>query len=215
LTSADYLRLWLVAGTGDAQDSTAARRLDHNVPAAARTKPTVTLHPFDAVETHVATVYRYALRLAGRADVAEDLTQETFLRAWRSRGKLRDPRVARVWLLRIATNLWTDHLRQARFRPRLLDSEVACPRPTAAEKSTELENVKRALAAMDQLPPRQRQVLHLVTCEALSIQEVAEILEIDAAAVKASLSLARQEMRRRLSDVYREVCGRRACRESS
>jgi RNA polymerase sigma factor (sigma-70 family) len=120
-----------------------------------------------------------------------------------------------VWLLRIATNLWTDHLRQAGFRPRALENEVACPRPTAAEKSTELENVKRALTAMDKLPPRQRRVLHLVTCEGLSIQEVAEILEIETAAVKASLSLARREMRRRLSDVYDEVCGRRACRESS
>jgi DNA-directed RNA polymerase specialized sigma24 family protein len=53
----------------------------------------VTLAPFDALEEHVAMVYRYALRLAGRTDVAEDLTQETLLRAWRSRGKLRDPRV--------------------------------------------------------------------------------------------------------------------------
>lgn len=160
-------------------------------------------------------VYRYALRLAGRADVAEDLTQETLLRGWRSRGKLRDPRVARVWLLRIATNLWTDHLRQGKFRPRVLQDEVPCPRPTAAEISTELENVKRALTAMDQLPPRQRQVLHLVSCERLSIREVADVLEIEPAAVKASLSLARKEMRRRLSDVYDEVCGRRACRETS
>jgi RNA polymerase sigma-70 factor (ECF subfamily) len=185
------------------------------VPAAARTEPTVTLHPFDVVEEHVATVYRYALRLAGRADVAEDLTQETFLRAWRSRGKLRDPRVARVWMLRIATNLWTDHLRSEKFRPRALDNEIPCRQPTAVEKTTELEYVKLALTAMDQLPPRQRQVLHLVTCEVLSIQEVAEILEIEPAAVKASLSLARKEMRRRLSDVYNEVCGRRACRETS
>jgi RNA polymerase sigma-70 factor (ECF subfamily) len=155
------------------------------------------------------------LHLTGQAEAAEDLTQETLLRAWRSRGKLRDPRVARVWLLRIATNLWTDQLRQLKLRPRVLEFEPPCRRPTAAEKSDERENVERALAAMDQLPPRQRQVLHLVTCEGLSLAEVGEVLEIEPAAVKASLSLARKEMRRRLSDVYNEICGCRASRETS
>jgi RNA polymerase sigma-70 factor, ECF subfamily len=183
--------------------------------APARTEPTVTTPSSDAVEQHVDSVYRYALRLAGRADLAEDLAQETLLRGWRTRDKLRDPRVARVWLLRIATNVWMDHLRQERFRARLLESEPPCPRPTAAEISSERENVERALAAMDELPPRQREVLYLTTCEGLSHTEVAEILAIGLPAVKASLSLARKEMRRRLSDVYEQVCGRRACRESS
>jgi RNA polymerase sigma-70 factor (ECF subfamily) len=167
------------------------------------------------MEEHAGAVYRFALRLAGKTEAAEDLTQETLLRAWRHRGKLRDPRVARVWLLRIATNLWTDQLRQLKFRPRRLECEPPCRRPTAAERSSERENVERALAAMDQLPPRQRQVLHLITCEGLSIAEVGEVLEIEPAAVKASLSLARKEMRRRLSDLYTEICGCRACRETS
>jgi RNA polymerase sigma-70 factor (ECF subfamily) len=175
----------------------------------------VTLPSIDAVEQHVRTVYRYALRLAGRTDVAEDLTQETMLRAWRGRDKLRDPRLAKVWLLRIATNLWTDHLRQAKFRPRALASEPPCPRPTPAVILSDQENVRLALAAMDQLPPRQRQVLFLITCEGFTHAEVAEVLEIDIASVKANLSLARREMRRRLHDVYEQVCGRPACRETT
>jgi RNA polymerase sigma-70 factor (ECF subfamily) len=96
----------------------------------------------------------------------------------------------------------------------VLESEPPCPRPTAAAISREREDVERALAAMDELPPRQRQVLHLTTCEGLSQAEVAEILAIGLPAVKANLSLARKEMRRRLSDVYEQVCGRRACREA-
>jgi RNA polymerase sigma-70 factor (ECF subfamily) len=175
----------------------------------------VTLPSIDAVEQHIRAVYRYALRLAGRTDVAEDLTQETMLRAWRGRDKLRDPRLAKVWLLRIATNLWTDHLRQAKFRPRALASEPPCPRPTPAVVLSDQENVTLALAAMDRLPPRQRQVLFLITCEGLSPSDVAEVLEIGLPAVKASLSLARKEMRRRLSGVYEQVCGRQACRENS
>jgi RNA polymerase sigma-70 factor (ECF subfamily) len=71
--------------------------------------------------------------------------------------------------------------------------------------------VRLALAAMDALPPRQRQVIYLVTCEELSHDEVAEILQMTPAAVKANLSLARKEMRQRLKDVYHAVCGRPVC----
>jgi RNA polymerase sigma-70 factor (ECF subfamily) len=214
LTLANSLRLCGIAGPGEGCQSAAARELQP-APAAARTEPTVTTPSFDAVEQHVGSVYRYALRLAGRTDLAEDLAQETLLRGWRNRDKLRDVRVARLWLLRIATNVWMDHLRKSRFGAQRLEREPPCPRPTAAAVSNERENVERALAAMDELPPRQRQVLYLSTCEGLSHAEVAEILAISLSAVKANLSLARQEMRRRLSDVYEQVCGRRTCRESS
>ena len=84
-------------------------------------------------------------------------------------------------------------------------------RPSRAD---ERENVRLALAAMDELPPRQRQVLYLVTCEELAHGEVAMILEISEAAVKSNLSVARKEMRRRLKSVYEEVCGRNACRRN-
>jgi RNA polymerase sigma-70 factor (ECF subfamily) len=168
----------------------------------------VTQPAFDNIEQHLGTVYRYALRLTGRPDMAEDLTQETMLRGWRNRRKLRDPRVGRVWLLRIATNVWTDHLRRAKFRPRTLDSEPPCSRRTPAMLSDQRESVRMALAAMDELPPRQRQVLYLVTCEQMSNSEVAAVLDISESTVKANLSLARQEMRRRLSNLYEEVCAR-------
>jgi RNA polymerase sigma-70 factor (ECF subfamily) len=154
-------------------------------------------------------VYRYAMRLTGRAELAEDLTQETLLRGWRNRRRLREPQAARVWLLRITTNIWTDQLRQRRLRPQALAAEPACPRPTAVTRYEHEEQVELALATMDALPPRQRQVLYLATCEGLSHGEVAEVLNIGADAVKSNLSLARREMRRRLKNVYDELCGRR------
>jgi RNA polymerase sigma-70 factor, ECF subfamily len=199
LTSADALRLWILAKPAEPEAPANA---------AARTEPTVTL----PLEQHVETVYRYALRLAGRRDLAEDIAQETVLRGWRSQNRLREPRTARVWLLRIATNVWNDHLRNTRFQPRSLEAEPPCPRRLPGEASDERENVRLALAAMDELPPRQRQVLYLVTCEELSHAEVANVLEIDVKAVKSNLSLARKEMRRRLKDVYESVCARPACR---
>lgn len=205
LTNADQLRLNLIAGLTNSPQQAADRLVPAD--AAARIEPTVT-QPFDAIEEHVGSVYRYALRLTRRPDLAEDLTQETLLRGWRSRQKLRDERAARVWLFKIATNLWTDQLRRGRFRPEALDIEPPCPRPLPVAASDERENVRMALAGMDELPPRQRQVLYLVTCENMAHGEVATILGINESAVKANLSLARKEMRLRLKDIYEAVCGR-------
>jgi RNA polymerase sigma-70 factor (ECF subfamily) len=205
LTNADQLRLNLIAGLTTSPQQAADRLVPAD--AAARIEPTVK-QPFEAIEEHVGSVYRYALRLTRQPDLAEDLTQETFLRGWRSRQRLRDQRAVRVWLFRIATNLWTDQIRRGRFRPETLETEPICPRPLPAAASDERENVRMALAAMDELPPRQRQVLYLVTCENMAHADVATILEITDAAVKANLSLARKELRLRLKDIYEAMCGR-------
>jgi RNA polymerase sigma-70 factor (ECF subfamily) len=205
LTNADQLRLNLIAGLTVGLPQAADRLVPAD--AVARIEPTVT-QPFDAIEEHLGSVFRYALRLTRRPDLAEDVTQETLLRGLRRWQKLRDYRAIRIWLFRIATNVWTDQLRRGRLFPKALDTEPACPRPLPAKVSDERENVQMALAAMDELPPRQRQVLYLVTCENMAHGEVATILEINESAVKANLSLARKEMRLRLKDVYEQVCGR-------
>lgn len=175
---------------------------------------TVTPNSFDTIEEHVDGVYRYALRLTRNRTQAEDLTQETILRGWRDRGRLRQPRATRMWLLRIATNLWNDDLRRAKFRTQALVDEPPCWRAIPSAASDERENVRLALAAMDELPPRQRQVLYLATCEQMTTSEIADVLEISEPGVRVNLTLARKEMRRRLKDVYEEVCGRRPCNKS-
>jgi hypothetical protein len=81
LTNADQLRLNLIAGLTNSPQPAADRLVPAD--AAARIEPTVT-QPFDAIEEHVGSIYRYALRLTRRPDLAEDLTQETLLRGWRS-----------------------------------------------------------------------------------------------------------------------------------
>jgi RNA polymerase sigma-70 factor (ECF subfamily) len=163
------------------------------------------------LEEHIDAIYRYARRLTGQADLAQDVTQETMLRGWQNRGKLREPRAARLWLLRIATNVWTDQLRKSQAQPNSLAMDPPCPRPLPAQVCGERENVRLALAAMDELPPRQRQVLYLATCEQLSHDDVAKVLGVSLAAVKSNLSLARKEMRLRLKDLYESICARPAC----
>jgi len=153
------------------------------------------------LEEWAPRVYRYALRLCDDPHAAEDLTQETFLRAWRHRAGLREPRAAGIWLLRITANLWRDRLRRGR-------SLVAQAVPLKDDKpgrtlppervAAGREELQRALDAMAQLPPRQREVLYLSACEGLSTVEIATILGIRADAVKANLSLARKKLREQL-----------------
>jgi RNA polymerase sigma-70 factor (ECF subfamily) len=163
----------------------------------------------DLLAPHADAVYRYALRLTRHAHAAQDLMQETLLRGWQSRGKLRETAAARVWLLRIATNLHRDAWRSRRPTEPIL-AEPADGAASAADALDRRECVERALAALDELPPRQRQVMHLATVEQLPHNAVAEVLGITAEAVKSSLSLARRQMRERLKDIYDEVRGSRA-----
>ncbi len=156
------------------------------------------------LEEHVPRVYRFALRLTGDRHQAEDLTQETFLRAWRGRKRLRDPDALRVWLFKIAVNLWRDRVRRARRAPQPAGSppdDRESPSASPVERALQREDVARALAAIDSLPPRQREVLYLHACEELSIAQIADVLQVSPEAVKSSLSLARKRMRRELGDL--------------
>jgi RNA polymerase sigma-70 factor (ECF subfamily) len=161
----------------------------------------------DFVAVHADAVYRYALRLTRNVQQAEDLTQETLLRGWKHRAKLREPGAARVWLLRIATNVQRDGLRCKGGAVSLTAEAVNAKGIGVEVRMEERECVQRALAALDELPARQRQVMHLVTVEQLSLDDAAAVLGISPPAVKSSLSLARQAMRSKLKDIYDDLRG--------
>jgi RNA polymerase sigma-70 factor, ECF subfamily len=157
----------------------------------------------ELLASHAEAVYRYALRLTRDGPAAQDLAQETLLRGWQARGKLREPAAARIWLLRIATNLHRDNWRSRQPTEPLTRDPVDL-RPCETERIDDSECVERALAALDELPPRQRQAMHLITIEQLTHKDAAEVLGITVDALKANLSLARRRMRERLKDVYEE-----------
>jgi RNA polymerase sigma-70 factor (ECF subfamily) len=162
----------------------------------------------DLVATHADAVYRYALRLTRNPAQAEDLMQETLLRGWRQRSRLRDPAAGRAWLLAIATNVHRDWVRANRdVAPLIAEAVDAAVSGGVERKLEQRECVELALAALDQLPARQRQVMHLVTVEGLANEVAAEVLGISVDAVKASLSVARQAMREKLKDIYDELRG--------
>ena len=203
MTIPHQLRLSLVAG------------LRANPPAAERSVSDASLQGHqgatvvdELLAAHADVVYRYALRMAGDRQQAEDLAQETLLRGWRDRAKLREPAAARVWLLRIATNLHRDSLRGRKLMATLA-FEPSCHAIGAAGRMEQRETVEAVVAALDELPTRQRQVIHLVTIEQLTHDEAAAVLDISAEALKANLSLARRTMRERLKPIYDELRGAR------
>jgi RNA polymerase sigma-70 factor (ECF subfamily) len=153
----------------------------------------------DVIEVQLPNVYRFALRLAkGDVHTAEDLTQETLLRAFRNPPRATAPKAIRVWLFRIASNCLTDQARRHQRNSQAL-KRIGSEQTDASisvEKHFELkEEVDQSLRHLDNLPDRQRSVLYLVACEQLSIDEVADVLQVSTDAVKASLCVARARMR--------------------
>jgi RNA polymerase sigma factor (sigma-70 family) len=166
------------------------------------------------VDENLPRVYRFALRLTGSRQDAEDLTQETFLQAWRRRGDLRRPDAARAWLFTIAKNLWNDWLRRKSRRPKLIEPLQDDHQSAAVAADRELivrEDLRRVLDAMAALPERQREVLYLRACEELSLSEIAAVLGISLEAAKASLCEGRKRLRRQFRELDRGTpCGERA-----
>ncbi len=168
---------------------------------------------FDAV----ATTYRRELlahcyRMTGSAHEAEDLVQETFLRAWKAYHGFEGRSSVRTWLYRIATNVCLTNLEGRPRRPLptglgtsdslpsdelVQDDEVPWlePVPDAAVVVAEKDTIRLAfVAALQHLPARQRAVLILRDVLRWSAKEVAEALETSPAAVNSALQRAHAQL---------------------
>jgi RNA polymerase sigma-70 factor (ECF subfamily) len=158
----------------------------------------------ELLEQYVPRVYRFALRLTANLHAAEDLTQETMLRAWRSRRFLENSQATRVWLFRIAVNLWRDQLRRNRSavaRAGELSVEAIDPIATPDCQAADAEALRLAMESLQQLPHLQRQALYLRACEGLSAAEIASVLRTSADSVKTSLCIARKRLREQLRGI--------------
>jgi RNA polymerase sigma-70 factor, ECF subfamily len=173
-------------------------------------------------DRHRRALQTHCYRMVGSFEDSEDLTQETFARAWRARkGFGREGRWSfRAWLYRIATNACLDHL--ARHSPRLLPVDVASaadpeaePPPAASdvawldpyphrlvdphEAAVARETLEIAfVAAIQHLPARQRAALILRDAAGFSARETAKLLGTSVPAVNSALQRARKRLRERL-----------------
>jgi RNA polymerase sigma-70 factor, ECF subfamily len=148
--------------------------------------------------------YRHALevhcyRMLGSAQDAEDLAQETLLRAWRALERFEPRAQFQTWLYRIATNACLDELERRPRRPELIDpfpdrpvGDAEAPLYDPAARYAIREGMELALVrAIQQLPGRQRPVLIFRDVLGWTAPEVAEVLESTVASVNSALQRAR------------------------
>jgi RNA polymerase sigma-70 factor (ECF subfamily) len=156
---------------------------------------------------HLTVVSRTAVRLAGRTQEAQDMTQDTFLRAWRSRHTFRPETNAKAWLLRILHNVNIDRFRAAkRMVPTVSELNGLDPAFTVHDtpESLVLAGFMEAevFEALRGLPERLRTCL-LADLQGLPQAEIAKDLGVPSGTVMSRLFRARQRLQRRLQPYVR------------
>lgn len=155
---------------------------------------------------HVHAVHQLALRVSGDAGVAEDVVSQTFLQAWRSRGRLQeepdpDRDSLRPWLLGIATNVLRNTARSARRQRAAL---ARLPPPTAvpdiaqgvADRFGRDAEVAAVRAALGRLRQPEREVIALCVWSGLDYAAAARALGVPVGTVRSRLSRARARLRK-------------------
>ncbi|HEX8072810.1 MAG TPA: sigma-70 family RNA polymerase sigma factor [Pyrinomonadaceae bacterium] len=138
--------------------------------------------------------------LGGRAAVAQDLAQESFLQLHRTAWGTIPAGEARFWLYRVARNLAINEFRRGAVRHRLFDRVVEAVRPRTRTPEEEYETQERqelVLSMLQGLPEDQRAALLLREQEQLSYREIAAVLNVSESKVKTDVFRARTALRER------------------
>jgi RNA polymerase sigma-70 factor (ECF subfamily) len=155
-------------------------------------------------EEFSAPIYNYVLRMVGDPDRAADITQDTFIKAYRKLDSVTEETSTRSWLYRIATNTAIDDMRRRKLVTPMGDSEEwhrqrpdHRPGPEAQLMAATLdERIQRALL---QLRPNHRQCLLLSDLEDMSAHQIGDVMGLSYGAVRTLLCRARNEMRQALA----------------
>ncbi len=170
----------------------------------------------DAFETlvreHQTRVYNLALRMTGNEEDALDISQETFLKAWRTLGKYRGDCSLGSWLYRIASNLSIDLLRKNKRRQ--TEKVVSLDDPGEDDRPLELpdlreepqtilereENRRAVWECLEKLPEEQKIILVLRDVNGLSYEEIAASMGLELGTVKSRIFRAREKLANLLLD---------------
>ncbi len=146
-----------------------------------------------AFADHKDSVYGFALRMTGSPAAAEDLAQECFLELLRHAGRFDSRRgPLRAWLLGVTRNLALRHLRvEQRLDPIEIEDELPAPAP-----DWKTAGISMLIgAAVQSLPPLQREAVLLFEYEGFTLEEIAAIVDADIGTVKSRLHRARERLR--------------------
>jgi RNA polymerase sigma-70 factor (ECF subfamily) len=158
------------------------------------------------VRLHAAWAHRFALRLLGDRHLAEDATQEAFLRVYRSIGSFRGQSGFRTYLYRVVLNCCRDHASGKRRRAETLRTLAESAGPPDRCLGDPVESLRarefhqRVRSLVDRLPPAQRETLILRAYEGLRYDEIAGVLGVSVHAVKGNLAEARSKVASRIGD---------------
>lgn len=151
------------------------------------------------------TIYSFCLYLAGNSADADDLYQETCLRATALCLNIRAEQNPKAFLIQIAAGIWKNHLRKAHRRQRLapLSPPESAEDAPSQEKSPESlllqqEEVRLLRQAAEKLSPKLRLPLYMYYTAELSLKEISAILHIPVSTVKSRLWRAKKELKRNL-----------------
>ena len=157
---------------------------------------------------HQKKVYNLCLRMSANPDDALDLSQEAFLRAWRSLGPYQFEASFSTWLFRLTSNICIDFLRRKKRRQEtsLTESyddsdegaELSVPdaQPGPEQQAMTNETKIELARAMEQLSPEHREILQLRVIEDLQYEQIADILGVRVGTVKSRLARARLSFRK-------------------
>ena len=141
---------------------------------------------------YAGDVRRFALYLCGDAVMADEITSDTFVRAWMAAGRIRQPTV-KSYLFTIARNAYTDLLRRA-ARHAQLDENMPDTRISAQTQMEQTAEVRAVLAALQQLPEMDRTVLLMRALDEMPYEEIAETLGITVVTAKVKVHRARLKL---------------------
>ncbi|HXI79701.1 MAG TPA: RNA polymerase sigma factor [Verrucomicrobiae bacterium] len=154
----------------------------------------------DLFAAHHGEIYAYLIRMLRDPELAADLTQDAFIKAYRNYDTLEKPENARAWLYQIAHRVALDHIRRqkiVRFLPWTGESHGAAPSTERLVMDAHLSgDLQRAL---ERIPERQRAALLLAELHDLSGLELAAALGVSHVAARALLTRARESLRQALA----------------
>jgi len=160
----------------------------------------------ELVRRHQRGVYALARRYTRNHEDADDVAQESFLRAWRAIGSYDAARPFKPWLYRIVVNAALNHLRTVRNRkedelgdPDGLPAQPASAGSDPLAASAGRDAIQAVRRAMARLRPEERAVLHLRTTEEMGYRDMAAALGVAIGTIMSRLSRARAALRRELA----------------
>lgn len=155
------------------------------------------------VERHYDSLLGYLYRMArGDRSLAQDLAQETFLRALRGIATYESARPFKPWLYAIATNLARNHYTSAdsRHTDNTVEDEDYGVDDAPDAALLEAAEAQAVIQALDRLPERQREVIVLYFYQALPLQAIADALDIPLGTVKSRLSIGVGRLRKYMAE---------------